>query len=113
MFARFINIFIAMWVLVTAFAFDNPTSLFISMVAVAILVMAVEALSFFATDVRFGATVLGAWLLISGFVLPAPNDFIVWSNFLCGVTIAVLSMFRTRVRQGPWVSETRREAEVR
>lgn len=112
MFARFINIFVAMWVLVTAFAFDIPTSQFISMVAVAILVMAVEALSFFANDVRFAATVLGMWLLISGFVLPAPSDFIVWSNFLCGVTIAVLSMVRTRVRQGRWMPESRRGAEA-
>lgn len=114
MLARFINILIAMWVIVAAFSYKPPVSQFVSMLIVGVLVMAFEALAFFSNRLRFVDTIVGAWLVLSAFVLPTGSDFVLWNNFFCGVAIVVLSMVRSRVKTGPWMEQRGRgEAEVR
>lgn len=115
MFARMINILIATWVLVAAFAWPMPTALFVAMVLVGLGVIAGSVLHMYRGRFRAVTLVFAALLVVSGFLFQARTDFILWNNFLCGVAIGVLSLLSTKeTRRGRWIpSTTRREAHVR
>ncbi len=98
-----VNILLATWLFVTAFAFNAATAQFWSLLLVSVLVVAFEALSMWRNELRFVDTVLGLWLVLSVWLLPPRNDFIYWNNIVCGLLIVVMSMIRSRVKHEPWV----------
>jgi hypothetical protein len=101
--ARMVNILLATWLFVTAFAFRPPSGQFVNLLIVPLLIVAFEVASMWRTNLRFVDAGLGLWLILSIWVLYPHNDFIYWNNFVCGVLIAVLSMVRVRSETGPWV----------
>ncbi|MGA9525323.1 MAG: SPW repeat protein [Myxococcaceae bacterium] len=98
-----VNILLATWLFVAAFAFNATTAQFWSVLLVSILVVTIEVLSMWRNDLRFVDTALGLWLIFSVWLLPPRNDFVYWNNIICGLLIAVMSMVRTRVKHRPWV----------
>jgi hypothetical protein len=74
------------------------------MVVISVLVVAFESLSFWNDRLRYVDAVLGAWLILSIWVLPTRNEFVYWNNCIVGLLIVTLSTVRTRVKHRPWVS---------
>lgn len=114
MIARMLNILIATWVLVAAFAWPVPTGLFIAMMVLALGIIGGSVLHMYRGGQLGRVTLsLGALLLVSGFLFQARSDFILWNNFLCGVAVGVLSLVKSRENRGRWVpSGTRRRVDV-
>jgi SPW repeat len=101
--ARMVNILLATWLFVTAFAFNATTAQFWSILLVSVLVLTFEVLSMWRNDLRYVGTALGLWLIVSVWLLPTRNDFIYWNNIVCGLLIAVMSMISSRLKHRPWV----------
>jgi hypothetical protein len=98
-----VNILLATWLFVTAFAFNPSPPQFWSMLIVSVGVVTFECLSIWRDQLRYVDAALGAWLILSIWVLPTRNEFIYWNNCLVGILIVALSMVRTRVKGRPWV----------
>lgn len=103
MVARMLNILIATWVVVAAFAFNPPTGLFVTMLLIGVLAIGTEIIGMYWQSVRFLDTILGLILLMSGFVLRPGSDLLMWNNFFCGFFIVLLSVFQTNIKRGSWM----------
>jgi hypothetical protein len=99
-----VNILLATWLFVAAFAFNPSRPQFWSMATIAVLVVGFECLSIWKDRLRYVDTVLGAWLILSIWVLPTRNEFVYWNNCVVGLLIVTLSMVRTKVKNRPWVT---------
>jgi hypothetical protein len=91
---RYLNVFLGIWLVLSAFLWPHSSGQFWNAISVGFLVAALALLaSETLPEARYVNTILGAWLIISAFTMHAASAGTIWNHFVVGLTVAVCSVF--------------------
>lgn len=90
--ARTLNLILAIWLFVSAFAWPHSTASFTNTWIVGLLAAIFALIGMKNPGARYVNTALSAWLFISAFVLPHVSAGTVWNNALVAIAMFIISL---------------------
>ncbi len=90
--ARVINLILAIWLFISAFAWQHTTAQRTNTWILGVLAFVFALAAMREPRARFLNTVLGVWLFISAFALASMSTATVWNNWILGVVIFAVSL---------------------
>jgi hypothetical protein len=90
--ARTLNLIVALWLFVSAFAWPRTVPSFTNAWVVGLLAAGIAVMGMTREKARFANTALSAWLLVSAFVLPQRAPIARWNDLAVAVAMLILSL---------------------
>ncbi|HSD21550.1 MAG TPA: hypothetical protein VLC54_15995 [Anaeromyxobacter sp.] len=90
--ARTLNLILALWLFVSAFAWPRTSASFTNAWVVGLLAAVFAVMGMTRAKARFADTALSAWLLVSAFVLPQRSPIARWNDLAVAVAMLLLSL---------------------
>lgn len=100
--SRVLNMLIATWIFVAAFAYTIHSGLFVNMIIISLVLVASEVASMWNNSWHVLSMIVGVWLAVSAYLLGTANSFILWNNLIFGALVFVFSAFGRRVPLRRW-----------
>jgi hypothetical protein len=90
--ARTLNLIVALWLFVSAFAWPRTAPSFTNAWVVGLLAAVFAVVGMTRAKARFANTALSAWLLVSAFVLPQRSPIARWNDVAVAGVMLLLSL---------------------
>ena len=90
--ARTLNLIVALWLFVSAFAWPRTAPSFTNAWVVGLLAAVFAVVGMTRAKARFANTALSAWLLVSAFVLPQRSPIARWNDVAVAGAMLLLSL---------------------
>jgi hypothetical protein len=90
--ARYANIGLGIWLFASAFIWPHSSAQMTNTWVTGVITVIVGIVSIGAPRWRYINTIVGAWLIISGFALPRVTGGTFWNNLLVGIAILLVSL---------------------
>jgi hypothetical protein len=97
--ARYINIILGLWMIVSAFLWPHSSSQFTNGWVVGLLSAFAAIIALSAPGARYVNTVLGAWLFVSAWALPRMMVGTAWNDVLVGIAMFVVSLIPSQAQR--------------
>lgn len=94
--ARFLNMAIGAWLIVSAFLWAHSPSSQTNTWICGLLVLGFAAWAMWANAARYLNTTLAVWLFFSTLSMAYLSSTAVWNNVICAIAVFVLSLVPTR-----------------
>jgi hypothetical protein len=103
--ARLINVFLGVWLFISAFAWAHTDAQFANSWVCGVLCVIFSLVALGYPPARYLNTVLSIWIFVSAWILPTREVATVWSNVFVALSIFLVSLIpseREPVRSMPY-----------
>ena len=90
--ARYVNIILGLWLVVSAFAWPHSSAQFTNIWLMSLIAALSAAVAIGAPIFRFVNTFVGVWLAVSVYALPRLSSGTAMNNVVAGLLIAIVSL---------------------